>query len=364
MNERTDLRSILIICLQGIGNTLMALYAVEKLIEVCPARLSIVLPNNGSHELAHSQFPQSKVYIWDESKSAAKNIMRLGFELIQTNFDEVYLAYPSGKREGVIGLLTRVKEKKVLLDGEGDWKSFRKLYKSTMIKPSNMHDITANLLLFGVKNQGLPSSEKRILEIVEGDYDGYSEQFFVKNNLSNKLIIAVHPGAKGEGKRWASGNYIKLCKEIRRRFDCRFIIIGGDDELLLKQSIANGIGENAVLLDSSSLFQTASVLKKCNLFIGNDSAPMHLSVTLGVPVIALWSYTDFYRTSPYGGGNVIIRKPYECSPCYNSLSRSYISDCKYSMRCIRNLGLKKFCLWHSSASRLCFLKSEMYQRKI
>ncbi len=340
MNERTDLRNILIICLQGIGNTLMALYAAEKLVKVYPGRLSMVVSNNGSHELALSQFPDSKVYIWDECKSSAKNIVRLGWELRDAEFEEVFLAYPSGKREGVIGLLARAKEKKVLLDGKGDWKSFRKLYKSTMIKPSNIHDITGNLLLFGVENRRVSGSERCVLDIVKRNYDAYGEEFVVKNNLSNKLIIAVHPGATGEGKRWASGNYIILCKEISKRFDCRFVIIGGNDELLLKQTIANGVGESAVLLNATSFYQTASVLKKCNLFIGNDSAPMHLSVTLGVPVIALWSYTDFCRTSPYGGGNVIIRKPYECSPCY-SLLKPYISDCKYSMRCIRNLAVEE-----------------------
>ena len=338
MKGENSSEGVLVICLQGIGNTLMTLYAVEKFLETHPARLYLAVSNNGSHELALLQAPKDQVYLWDESKSATNNILHLGIKLRQTNFNEVYLSYPSGRRESIIGLLTRATEKKVLMDGVGDWKFFRKLYKSKMTKQSKIHDINANFLLFEIPNQGFLSSGKVVIEAIRRDYDSYAEQFFSENSLLGNFVVALHPGAKGDGKRWAMEKFIQLCKELNKRVDCKFIIVGGDDELLLKKAVANGIGGSAVMLNSSSVIKTASVLRRCNLFIGNDSAPMHISAISGVPVIALWSYTDFYRTAPYGDGNVIVRKAYDCSPCY-SFTDWYKDDCKYHLRCIKDLEL-------------------------
>ncbi|MBI5408630.1 MAG: glycosyltransferase family 9 protein [Nitrospirae bacterium] len=316
----------------------MKLCAAEKLMDQYPVNLSVAVSNNGSHELALAQLPERQVYIWDESKAAAKNIIRLGRALRHTCFDRVYLAYPSYKREGVIGLLARAGEKKVLLDGAGDWKYFRKIYRSKNRKPANIHDINANYALFGVASQGYLNPGGMFNMKVENDYKDYADSFFSESGLASKFVIAVHPGANGGGKRWDPEKLIKLCRELNERFACRFVIVGGSDELKLKQTVAKGLGENAVMLNSSTLSQTASIIQRCDLFIGNDSAPMHISAILGVPVAALWSYTDFHRTSPYGPGNIIIRRACRCSPCYSS-NGSFMDNCEYGMKCIKNLEL-------------------------
>jgi len=330
---------ILIISLQGIGNTLMTLYAAEMLKDNSNAEISFVVSNNGSHKLVLSQLSENDVYIWDETKSSFRNIVRLTREIRKTYFDEVYLAYPSWKREGVIGLIARSVGKKVVLDSEGDWKYLRNFFKTKIKKTSNIHDINTNYLLFKVSNNGYLCSGKALIKTVKAYHDDYAQKYFTENSLQNKFVIAVHPGSKGEGKRWDAQKFMELCKDLNNRFDCKFIIIGGDDELLLKQTVANGIGGSAVLLNFSNLFQTASVLSKCNLFIGNDSAPMHLSVVMGTPVVALWSYTDFYRTSPYGPGNIIVRKSYPCSPCYG-FTEDYINNCVHDLKCIKDLQVE------------------------
>ncbi|MBI5599158.1 MAG: glycosyltransferase family 9 protein [Deltaproteobacteria bacterium] len=333
-------KKILVVCLQGIGNTFLTLYALEKFMEERSVRLSIVVSNNGSHELALSQLPIDRLYIWDESKSAARNIFHLGRGLLRERFDEAYLAYPSGGREGMIGLFARACEKKVVVDGAGGPRLFMRFYKTRIVKRIKTHDINTNFLLLGVPNNGYLRSGKTVIEGVRKGFGWYGKRFLYENNLSGKFIVAVHPGAKGYGKRWDTEKFIKLCKTLNERFGCRFVVVGGNDELALKQTVANGIGENALLLNTASIFQTASVLQRCNLFIGNDSAPMHMSAILGVPVIALWGYTDFNRTAPYGPGNIIIRKAYDCSPCYSFTGR-FKDDCRHGLRCIKDLSLEE-----------------------
>ncbi len=295
--------------------------------------------NNGSQELALSQFPERQSHIWDESQNAVKNSIRLGRRLRWMRFDKVYLAYPSFKREGVVGLLARAREKTVLLNGKNGGRFLKRLYSPKRLQTSRIHNINANYALFEVANRGYLNTGSVFNRTVEKEYKDYADNFFSDNGLQDKFVIAVHPGANGNGKRWAPEKLIELCSELAGRFACRFVIVGGRDESGLKQTVIKGIGESAVMPESPTLFQTASIIKKCGLFIGNDSAPMHMSAILGVPVIALWSYTDFYKTSPYGADNLVIRKACDCSPCYNSLKR-YINDCEYGMKCINGLSLE------------------------
>lgn len=333
--QEPALRNVLIISLQGIGNTLMAMYAAEKLAEKTPCKISAVVSSN-SRELALLLFPENRVWIWDETKSIIKNVGWLLNKLRQNNFDEVYLAYPSGKREGIIGLFAKAKLKKVICDGDGDWKFLRKFYKPNILKPANIHDINAIIFLFGMSYQGRVNSGWAIRDRIKETFENFANQFLVQNGLSNQFIIALHPGSKGSGKRWPAQRYIRLCKDMGSRFGCKFLILGGKEEALLKQKIVEGIGENAVLCNANSIIQATAILQRCQLFLGNDSAPMHLAAILGIPVIALWGYTDFFRTSPYGPGNIVIRMNYPCSPCYK-FSGKYIDNCHYQLKCISKI---------------------------
>ena len=317
----------------------MTMYAVERLKDSDNAEISFVVSNNGSHELVLSSRDKRHIHVWDEAKSSFKNIARLGREITKEKFDEVYLAYPSWKREGVVGLVARSVEKKVVLDSDGDWRFLRKFFKTQIKKTSRIHDINTNYLLFGVPNDGYLRSGGSLVEIVKEHHADYARKFFAQNDLQNRFILAVHPGSKGESKRWDAQKFVRLCTELNKRFDTRFVIIGGDDELLLKQTIARGIGEIAVVLNFAGLYQTASVLSKCNLFIGNDSAPMHLSVVVGTPVVALWGCSDLYRTSPYGPGNMVVRKSSPVDPSYR-FNRRRVSGGAHEMRSIRDLQLE------------------------
>ena len=58
-----------------------------------------------------------------------------------------------------------------------------------------------------------------------------------------------------------------------------------------------------------------ALVRRCRLFITNDSGPMHISAALGVPTLAVFGSTDYIATGPFGEGHRIIREPVNCSPC-------------------------------------------------
>ena len=75
-----------------------------------------------------------------------------------------------------------------------------------------------------------------------------------------------------------------------------------------------------------------AVIKRCDLFLTNDTGPMHLAASFGVPVVALFGPTDSRTTSPFGSGHTIVRHPVECAPCL-------LRECPIDHRCMTRISV-------------------------
>ena len=60
--------------------------------------------------------------------------------------------------------------------------------------------------------------------------------------------------------------------------------------------------------------QTASVLGRCDLFVGNDSGPMHLAAAVGTPVVAAFGPSDACTYHPWGVPYRIVQMDVDCRP--------------------------------------------------
>jgi len=59
------------------------------------------------------------------------------------------------------------------------------------------------------------------------------------------------------------------------------------------------------------------LLRYCSLLITNDSLPLHLGLSLKIPVIALFGPTNAKALTPSNYEKLIaIQSTLECSPCY------------------------------------------------
>ena len=123
------------------------------------------------------------------------------------------------------------------------------------------------------------------------------------------LQVAVFPGGGSNpgmeltAKRWPLERYKQLvCKLVYER-DAHVLLIGGPDDVTLTQSLLNDLdvpeGTVLNLAGQTSFGQLAAQLAACDLFIGNDSSPMHLAAAVGIPVIAIFGPTSPQEYGPY-----------------------------------------------------------------
>jgi len=65
-----------------------------------------------------------------------------------------------------------------------------------------------------------------------------------------------------------------------------------------------------------------AMLEAMEVFVANDSGPMHLAAASNVPTVAIFGSTDEHATGPLGPYVAVVKNDFDCSPC---LER----ECKY-----------------------------------
>jgi heptosyltransferase-2 len=118
-------------------------------------------------------------------------------------------------------------------------------------------------------------------------------------------VIALHPGsgAYAPARRWPPARWAALADALIA--DGRqIVLLGGMEEAELRRSMLGAMQHADHVLDlggRTTLGELAAVLRRCTLFVGNDSGVAHLASSVGTPVVAVFGPTDPHAWGPYGG---------------------------------------------------------------
>ena len=145
--------------------------------------------------------------------------------------------------------------------------------------------------------------------------DAAASKLLAEIDLENAgPLIALHPGGgqnPGQdqvSKRWSSGNFQSLADRLTHTRGARILLVGGPDDKPVTVKVRSGSSTHFVDVAGRLTFpQLGALLKRCHLFIGNDSAPMHLAAAVGTPVVALFGPTSPQRYGPYGMRNATVQ---------------------------------------------------------
>jgi len=112
-----------------------------------------------------------------------------------------------------------------------------------------------------------------------------------------------NPGMELTAKRWPVAHYRVIVRRLVHEYNAQVLLIGGADDATLNQSLLDELDaprESVFNLAGKTNFgESAALLQRCALFIGNDSSPMHLAAAVGIPVIAIFGPTSPQEYGPY-----------------------------------------------------------------
>ena len=153
------------------------------------------------------------------------------------------------------------------------------------------------------------------------------------------FVIAVNVNASSvaDARRWRPERFAELIKKLDSELDVKFILIGAQNERERVQEVIDmtgGIGLN--LAGKTDLKQASAALERANIFVTNDSGPMHIGMAIGTPTVALFGPESPARYGPISGNHIAIHKGHDCSPCIK-FSEAKKIKCRENAKCIMEI---------------------------
>lgn len=141
-----------------------------------------------------------------------------------------------------------------------------------------------------------------------------------------------NPGSKMAIKRWDWERYARLADRISSEFGAKIVLVGGKSDAEIHQKIISHSKCKPIDLSGRTTFaQVGAIAQRCQLFVGNDSGPLHIAAAVGTPTISLFGPSDPRLVAPRGEKHRFIWFQISCAPCYRPdvVPRGYAS--KYAV---------------------------------
>ncbi len=155
--------------------------------------------------------------------------------------------------------------------------------------------------------------------------------------LFDKPVVAMHIGAGNITKTWPPQYFSALIDLLTERNGVNVMLIGGPDEREASEALLETLlrpEAAASVAGQTALNDLPRLLSACCLYIGNDSGPKHIAAALGVATIGIHSgVVDAIEWGPVGRRAVALRRNMTCSPCYLAKAE----DCPRALACLHHL---------------------------
>lgn len=367
-----DIHRILVIKLRHIGDVLLTVPVFRALKETFPDAHISALVNSGTEDVLRGNPLIDEILILDRSIKKLSPVKRYAKEIvflknIRSKGFDMTVALTDGDRAAAISLASGAKYRL-------GWRSKKgfpgKKYAYTHLSEpdGNKHMVLQNLEVvsqFGITTKDLsvnfyiPDEDKIFIRdlLKKNGVPIKSETFWDNNNRFEKTnIVHIHPTSRWLFKCWKD-EY--MAEVIRWLLDGRntVIVTSSPDrrEIEKAKRILSFVGSrftnhSSRLLDlcgKTTIKQLGAISEASNLFLGVDSAPMHIAAAIGTPVIALfgptgayswgpWDYNQTLENTPYlerngvqvFGIHTVIQRNWECIPCgKDGCNGSKISRC-------------------------------------
>jgi ADP-heptose:LPS heptosyltransferase len=154
----------------------------------------------------------------------------------------------------------------------------------------------------------------------------FADDFITRNNIKQgDFLVGIHPGGNPRyysNQCWESARFVKVINLLNDKYHARILLTGSKTDYHIIDKISPLLKTPPILSPKNTgIKQLSAIIGRCNLFISNDTGPMHLAVAMKIPTIGIFGGGDFsiYGQYPQEMGFIGLRKNAPCHPCYNKV---------------------------------------------
>ena len=191
------------------------------------------------------------------------------------------------------------------------------------------------------------------LFISEADRAFIHELIASKGIEANRLKVGLFPGAGWELREWMPDRFAAIGDRVADQFNAQVLLFGGPHEDELVQQVAGLMTTKAVsIADTVRIRQLAALIEQCDLFVTNDTGPMHVAAAMHTPTVALFGPGDHIRFQPLDPIHTTIRHHVPCNPC-----KQFTNRCKNNI-CMKLITVDE--VWETVHQNLSNIQSVTY----
>ncbi|MFA4828281.1 MAG: putative lipopolysaccharide heptosyltransferase III [Thermodesulfovibrionales bacterium] len=377
------IKKILVIKLRHIGDVLLTVPVFRALRENFPQAHITAIVNSGTEAVLTGNPLINEVIAFDRTikkiKPVQKYLKELSFlKKIRGKGFDMTVDLTSGDRAAIISFASGAKYRLASDTGKDGFPGKRYFYTHLAKNDSSQHMVLQNLDV--VRQFGISTENLNVDIFIPEDARTFVKNVFEKNNIPpltkggprEGKVIHVHPTSRWLFKCWKD-EYMAEVISWLLNMGIKVVVTSSSDKREIEKTKkilslvsyqspqATRRGEPSAishqlidLCGKTTIKQLAAISEASGLFLGVDSAPMHIAAAVGTPVIALFGPSGAFHWGPWDnkisnfkfqisnsgnpyperngiqtfGIHTVIQKNRECIPCgEDGCDGSKISRC-------------------------------------
>ena len=189
-----------------------------------------------------------------------------------------------------------------------------------------------------IRALGFPARGLTLTFRVSARADAMIERWLTSAGVDpGRPILACLPAGSWPSKTWPPDRYAALMEGLAT--EGSVVWLWGPGERSLAESCRHRMRAASFLAPATDWQELGALLRRCSLWIGNDSGPKHVAVALGIPTVTVFGPTHPVTWNPPQGPHaIVLAEGLACLHCDANV-------CPLSgdahMRCMRDVGVER-----------------------
>ena len=317
LRPQQEFERILIARTDRIGDVLLSTPVIKALRDNYPSAYIAMMVSPQANDIIEGNPYLDEVIIYDKEAKhkSLGNSIRFARNLKKKKFDLAIILHPTN-RVHLISFFAGIKRRV----GFGRKLAFLLTDRIKHLKQEGKkHELEYNMDF--LKYLGFTIKDSSMFMPIKQESEVWVDDLFQKEGIIKQdRLLAIHPAASCPSKIWPESSFAQVADRLIEKYNFKALIIAGPKDISKAERISKGMHRPLInLAGKTSVSQLASVLKRCSLFISNDSGPVHIASALGTPVISIFGRAQKglspKRWGPVGKKGRYLHKNVGCIEC-------------------------------------------------
>lgn len=330
----TDVRSVLLIRLRSIGDTVLStpsLYALKRFLP--NARVDILVEDWVAPVLEGFPYVDKVLTLKRNSTTARARVMR---QLRSLRYDVVYNLHGGTTAT----LLTRASgaTRRVGLETYQYSRLYTHLAPSPLFlwKREHTHSVEQQLALLGWTGVPVSDRPRTQLAVVDQAATSVATRLQEAGWDGQAPLALVHPAAAFATKQWAAENFARVADDLAGR-GFKVVVITTPTEAHVALRLQQNSSEKTISFTDLSLPEVTALAARARLFVGNDSGIAHIAAAVGLPSVVIFGSSNTAHWGPWATAPAeVVREEMDCQPCHGYYCEKFAQP-----ECILRVPLEK-----------------------